>query len=133
MQPRAHSFSTLLDSRFLIAYLVGISSGFPWVLHGSILTLWLQSEGLSRSAIGYIGVISASYAINWIWAPLVDRLKLPVLHRLFGQRRSWILFCQGLLILFMFAISTADPGVNLFLVGICALGIAVTSATQDVA
>jgi PAT family beta-lactamase induction signal transducer AmpG len=133
MQPRAHSFSSLLDSRFLIAYLVGISSGFPWVLHGSILTLWLQSEGLSRSAIGYIGVISASYAINWIWAPLVDRLKLPVLHRLFGQRRSWILFCQGLLILFMFAISTADPGVNLFLVGICALGIAVTSATQDVA
>ena len=133
MQPRIHSFRTLLDKRLLTAYLVGISSGFPWVLHGSILTLWLQQEGLSRSAIGYIGVISASYALNWLWAPVIDELRLPILHRLFGQRRSWILFCQGLIILFMLGISTGDPSANLFLVGACALGIAVTSATQDVA
>lgn len=133
LHPRAHSFATLLDRRFLTAYLVGISSGFPWVLHGSILTLWLQSEGLSRSAIGYIGVISASYALNWAWAPLIDRFRLPVLFRMFGQRRSWILFCQGLIILFMLLISGSDPGSNLFLVGACALGIAITSASQDVA
>jgi MFS transporter, PAT family, beta-lactamase induction signal transducer AmpG len=133
MQPRTHNFKTLLDRRFLTAYLVGISSGFPWVLHGSILTLWLQSAGLSRSAIGYIGIISASYALNWIWAPAIDRLKLPLLYRLFGQRRSWIIFCQGLIILFMLLISSTNPGDNLLLVGACALGIAVTSATQDVA
>lgn len=133
MQPRAHSFKSLLDRRFIVAYLVGISSGFPWVLHGSVLTLWLQSEGLSRSAIGYIGVISASYAINWMWAPLIDRLKLPILFNLFGQRRSWILLCQAVLILFMVGISMSDPGTNLIFVGVCALGIAITSATQDVA
>jgi len=133
MQPRAHSFKTLLDRRFIVAYIVGISSGFPWVLHGSVLTLWLQSEGLSRSAIGYIGVISASYAINWMWAPLVDRLKLPILFHLFGQRRSWILLCQAFLVLFMVGISMSDPGGNLIFVGVCALGIAITSATQDVA
>lgn len=133
MQPRAHSFRTLLDRRFIVAYFIGISSGFPWVLHGSILTLWLQSEGLSRSAIGYIGIISASYALNWTWAPIIDKVRLPVLFRLFGQRRSWILFCQGLIILFMLLISGSDPGSNLFLVGACALGIAITSASQDVA
>ena len=65
MQPRVHSLRTLLDRRFVVVYLIGISSGFPWVLHGSVLALWMQSEGLSRSAIGFIGAITASYAFNW--------------------------------------------------------------------
>ena len=132
MQPRAHSFKTLLDRRFIVTYLIGISSGFPWVLHGSVLTLWMQSEGLSRSAIGFIGAVTATYALNWLWAPIVDRFKLPILFRKFGQRRSWILFCQGLIILLLFLMSTADPVENLFLLGACALGIAIVSASQDV-
>ena len=132
MQPRDHSFRTLLDRRFIVAYLIGISSGFPWVLHGSVLTLWLQSEGLSRSAIGYIGAIAAVYALNWIWAPVIDKVRLPVLFKLFGQRRSWILFCQGLIILFLWLMSSADPLANIYLVGFYALGIAIVSATQDI-
>jgi len=132
MQARSHSFRTLLDRRFIVTYLVGISSGFPWVLHGSVLTLWMQSEGLSRSAIGYIGAITAIYAFNWAWAPVIDRLRLPVLFKLFGQRRSWILFCQGLIIVMLWLMSTADPVNNLFMVGVFALGVAVVSASQDV-
>ena len=114
MQPTVHSLKTLLDRRFLVSYLVGISSGFPWVLHGSVLTLWMQSEGLSRSAIGYIGAISASYAFNWAWAPLIDRVRIPVLFNLFGQRRSWILFCQALLIILLLLIGSTDPVDGLF-------------------
>ena len=132
IQPRAPSFRTLLDRRFLVVYLIGISQGFPWVLHGSVLTLWMQSEGLSRSAIGFIGAVTASYALNWVWAPLVDRVRLPFLHKWLGQRRSWIVFCQGLIILLLFLMSTADPVSNLFLVGASALGIAIVSASQDV-
>ena len=132
MQARSHSFRTLLDRRFIVTYLVGISSGFPWVLHGSVLTLWMQSEGLSRSAIGYISAITAIYAFNWAWAPVIDRLRLPVLFKLFGQRRSWILFCQGLIIVMLWLMSTADPVNNLFMVGVFALGVAVVSASQDV-
>lgn len=132
MQPRSHSFSTLLDRRFLTSYLVGISSGFPWVLHGSVLTLWMQSEGLTRSAIGYIGAVAAIYGLNWAWAPLIDKVKLPLLFNLFGQRRSWILFCQCLLIGLLWLMGTVDPAENLLVVGVYALGIAFVSATQDV-
>ena len=134
MQPRAvHFVQSLSDRRLLVAFLIGISSGFPWVLHGSVLTLWMQAEGLSRSAIGYIGVVTTIYAFNWIWAPLIDQARIPLLHRAFGQYRAWILLCQALLILFIWLISGTDPAGNLLLVGLYALGISAVSATQDVA
>jgi len=134
MQPRtAQSFKSLADRRLLAAFLIGISSGFPWVLHGSVLTLWMQAEGLSRSAIGYIGVVTTIYAFNWIWAPLIDQFRIPLLGRAFGQYRAWILLCQGLLIVLMWLISGTDPAGNLLLVGLYALGISSVSATQDVA
>ena len=134
MQPQAvHFVKSLSDRRLAVAFLIGISSGFPWVLHGSVLTLWMQAEGLSRSAIGYIGVVATIYSINWVWAPLVDQFRIPLLHRMFGQYRSWVLLCQALLILLMWLISGANPADNLLLVGIYALGISSVSATQDVA
>ena len=134
MQPRtAQLFKSLADRRLLAAFLIGISSGFPWVLHGSVLTLWMQAEGLSRSAIGYIGVVTTIYAFNWIWAPLIDQFRIPLLARAFGQYRAWILLCQGLLIVLMWLISGTDPAGNLLLVGLYALGISSVSATQDVA
>ncbi len=134
MQPRtAQFFQSLADRRLLAAFLIGISSGFPWVLHGSVLTLWMQAEGLSRSAIGYIGVVTTIYAFNWIWAPLIDQFRIPLLGRAFGQYRAWILLCQGLLIVLMWLISGTDPAGNLLLVGLYALGISSVSATQDVA
>ncbi len=123
----------LSDRRLAVAFLVGISSGFPWVLHGSVLTLWMQAEGLSRSAIGYIGVVASIYAFNWIWAPLIDQLRIPLLHRIFGQYRSWILFCQGALVLLTWLISSVNPVDSLLLVGLYALGISAVSATQDIA
>lgn len=130
---RWHFVKSLSDRRLAVAFLVGISSGFPWVLHGSVLTLWMQAEGLSRSAIGYIGVVATIYSINWVWAPLVDKFQIPLLHRMFGQYRSWILLCQALLILLMWLISGANPADSLLLVGLYALGISSISATQDVA
>ena len=134
MQPRAaHFIKSLSDRRLAVAFLIGISSGFPWVLHGSVLTLWMQNEGLSRSAIGYIGAVASVYAFNWIWAPLIDQARIPLLHRLFGQYRSWILLCQALIIVLMWFISTANPADSLLLAGLYALGISAVSATQDVA
>lgn len=128
-----HAFSPLLDRRFLTVFVLGFSSGFPWVLHGSVLTLWLQSEGLSRTEIGFIGAVTAVYALNWLWSPLIDGLRLPVLYRLLGQRRSWIVFTQMLIVLAMLLMSQADPQMDLWWVGCCALAIALASATQDIA
>lgn len=126
------SFAQLLDKRFVMIFLLGFSSGFPWVLHGSVMTLWLQASGLSRSAIGYFGAVATVYAINWMWAPLIDRYRLPLLGRL-GQRRSWILLTQAAILVSILFLSATDPTVNLVLVSLCALSIAFFSATQDIA
>jgi PAT family beta-lactamase induction signal transducer AmpG len=126
------SFLQLLDRRFLMVFLLGFSSGFPWVLHGSVMTLWLQSSGLSRSAIGYFGAVATVYAINWAWAPLVDRFSLPLLRRL-GQRRSWIVLTQLGIMASLLFLSGTNPNDNLVLVSVWALSIALFSATQDIA
>ena len=126
------SIQQLRDRRFLAILLFGFGSGFPWVLHGSVLTLWLQESGFSRSAIGFIGAIAAVYAFNWVWAPFIDRLRLPILGDKFGQRRSWILLCQSIILLLVLAMGFANPGENLTFVVILALGIAATSATLDI-
>jgi len=126
------SILQLKDKRFLAILLFGFSSGFPWVLHGSILTLWLQESGFSRSIIGFIGAIATVYAFNWTWAPFVDRLKLPILHKKFGQRRSWIVACQLVIAITITAISFTSPAENLVLVSLLALVVAISSATLDI-
>lgn len=127
------SLQQLKDNRFLAIFLLGFCSGFPWVLHGSVLTLWMQAEGLSRSAIGFIGAVATVYAINWLWAPLIDRVRLPFLHRKLGQRRSWIVFTLVGIATTLLAISLGDPVDSLPLISVCALLIAILSASQDIA
>ena len=127
------SLQQLRDKRFLAIFLLGFCSGFPWVLHGSVLTLWMQAEGLSRSAIGFIGAVATVYAINWLWAPLIDRVRLPFLHRKLGQRRSWIVFTLIGIAMTLLVISMGDPIDNLPLISVCALLIAILSASQDIA
>lgn len=127
------SLLQLRDSRYLTILLFGFCSGFPWVLHGSILTIWLQESGLSRSSIGVFGVVATVYAFNWLWAPIIDRFKIPFLSRSLGQRRSWIVFCQSIIAVLVLAMSFADPVDNLLALALFALGIAVSSATLDIA
>ena len=115
------SLLQLRDSRYLTILLFGFCSGFPWVLHGSILTIWLQESGLSRSSIGVFGVVATVYAFNWLWAPIIDRFKIPFLSRSLGQRRSWIVFCQSIIAVLVLAMSFADPVGNLLALALFAL------------
>ncbi|MDV6328891.1 MFS transporter [Idiomarina sp. Sol25] len=119
--------------RVLVIFVLGLASGFPWVMIGSALSAWLQEVGLTRSTIGYFGAVSVAYSINFLWAPLIDNFKLPLLTRWLGQRRSWIFLCQMLIASGCFALACLDITSNLHLVGIIALGIAISSATQDIA
>ncbi|WP_264874916.1 AmpG family muropeptide MFS transporter [Vibrio agarivorans] len=121
------------DKRLLWVFMLGCSSGFPWVLIGSNMSGWLTDAGLTRSAIGYFGSVFVVYAINFLWAPLVDRVKLPLLHRWLGQRRSWILLCQSLVLIATLFIAGVNPAENLMFTSMLALGIAIASATQDIA
>ena len=122
---------TYLDKRMLFIFLNGIASGFPWIIIGSAMTLWLKDLGLTRTAIGFFGLVFAVYSINWMWAPLLDRVRLPLLSRL-GQRRSWLLLMQGLLLLLILLMSMTDPTESLVRLSLLALCVAVVSATQDV-
>ena len=122
----------LRDRRLWRIYLLGIASGFPWLLIGSAMTAWLADEGLTRTAIGFFFSIYVVYTVNFLWAPVVDHVRLPVLGRL-GQRRSWIVLCQCLLILFTLLLAMTGPGVSVLATALIALGIAVVSATQDLA
>ncbi|CAM3575548.1 AmpG family muropeptide MFS transporter [Vibrio aquimaris] len=121
------------DKRLLWVFMLGCSSGFPWVLIGSNMSGWLKDAGLTRAAIGYFGSVFVVYAINFLWAPLVDRIKLPLLHAFLGQRRSWIFFCQSLVLICTIGIAGVNPAENLLFTSMLALAIAISSATQDIA
>lgn len=122
-----------IDRRLLWVFFMGCSSGFPWVLIGSNMSGWLKDVGLTRAAIGYFGSIFTVYAFNFLWAPLVDRVSLPILGRLLGQRRSWIFLTQFCMLMGTLAIAGINPATNIKLTSLVALLIAVSSATQDIA
>ena len=131
-QSFSETFSVYFDKRMLKILLLGAISGFPWVLIGSSLSLWLKEDGLSRSTIGWAGLIFAVYAFNYLWAPLVDRVRIPFLTKKIGHRRGWIVLMQILILISLFLWSLIDPSENLAIVVAVGLLIAIASATQDI-
>ena len=112
---------------------LGFSAGLPLLLILGTLSFWLREAGIDRSTIGYLTWVGLIYAFKWMWAPLVDRLQIPFLTKLFGRRRSWLLFAQALIILGLVGMSTLDPKLALNSIVWCALLVAFGSATQDIA
>ena len=109
-----------------------MSSGFPWVMIGSSLSAWLAEEGLSRTNIGFFGFIFIAYSINFLWSPLIDRLRIPVLGTFFGQRRSWIILMQCLIAVCCWFIASINPALDLSYAKTVAFALALFSATQDI-
>ncbi len=107
----------------------GIASGFPWIMIGSAMSAWLKDESLSRSAIGLFGAIFVAYSINFLWSPLLDRIRLPLL----GLRRGWILAMQLLIVAACVFMAQLDVQNQLFFMAATGLFIAICSATQDIA
>ena len=104
------------DIRMVRILLLGAISGFPWVLIASSLSLWLKEEGLSRSTIGWAGLIFGVYAFNYLWAPLIDRIRIPWLTNKVGHRRGWIILMQLVILLSLISWNFLDPKANLGLV-----------------
>jgi len=121
------------DRRLLAIFTLGFVSGLPWVLIGSAMTAWLKDAELSRTAIGFFGSIFTIYAINFLWAPFVDRVHIPWLTRRLGQRRSWIVLMMFIMAVATFAIGWTDPAQSLLWTSLLALVIATASATADIA
>jgi PAT family beta-lactamase induction signal transducer AmpG len=131
-QTLTETFSVYFDRRMIKILLLGAISGFPWVIIGSSLSLWLKEDGLSRSTIGWAGLIFAVYAFNYLWAPIIDRVKIPWLTNKIGHRRGWIVLMQAIILISLIFWSVINPTTNLTLVISVGLIIAIASATQDI-
>ena len=131
-QTLSETFSVYYDKRMLRILLLGAISGFPWVLIASSLSLWLKEEGLSRSTIGWAGLIFGVYAFNYLWAPIIDRVQIPYLTKKLGHRRGWIVLMQIIILLCLVVWSAINPTENLALLISVGLIIAIASATQDI-
>jgi PAT family beta-lactamase induction signal transducer AmpG len=116
----------------LIILLMGFASGAPFLLTGSVLSTWMGKISVDLTTIGLFALVGTPYAFKFVWAPLIDRLPLPVLDRWLGRRRSWMLVSQlGVLAAAMF-LAWSDPLTAAFHTAIAAVVVAFWSATQDI-
>jgi MFS transporter, PAT family, beta-lactamase induction signal transducer AmpG len=127
------TFKVYTEAPTLRMLSLGFAAGLPLLLVLGTLSFWLREAGIDRSTIGYLSWIGLAYGFKWCWAPLVDRLPIPVLTRLLGRRRSWLLLSQLAIIAGLVGMAFNDPKVTLMPVVWCALVVAFASATQDIA
>lgn len=119
--------------RVLAMLFLGFSAGLPLLLVFGTLSGWLAREGIDKSTIGHVSWVALLYGLKFIWSPLVDRLRLPLLGSVFGQRRSWMLLAQTGIICGLLAMASSNPLSHLELLVYAALLVAFSSATQDIA
>lgn len=122
-----------LHPRVLGMLFLGFSAGLPLLLVGGTFTAWLRDIGVELAAIGFLSWVGMAHSIKVLWAPLIDRLPVPLLTRWFGRRRAWMLVSQGVIALSLAGMAFTDPTQQLWLVAVWAVLAAFGSATQDVA
>jgi PAT family beta-lactamase induction signal transducer AmpG len=121
-----------LQPRPLTLLFLGFSSGLPLLLVFGTLSFWLREAGVDRSTIGFVSWVALAYGFKWVWAPLVDRLRLPGLYRLMGRRRSWLLLAQLSVAAGVVGMALTDPQADLLRLVVFAVLVAFASATQDI-
>lgn len=123
------------DSRSITMFFLGFSAGLPLYMIFLTLGLWLREAGLDRSTVTQFSWAALGYSFKFIWAPLVDKLPVPILSRLLGKRRGWLLTSQALVMLSMCAMALVDPASSddaLFYMACAAVALGFSSATQDI-
>ncbi|MAR02020.1 MAG: AmpG family muropeptide MFS transporter [Oceanospirillaceae bacterium] len=117
----------------LVITLLGFAAGLPYLLVFSTLTAWLNEEGVSKTAIGFFAWVGLTYSVKVFWSPVVDRLRLPLLTSMLGQRRSWMLLAQTGIAAGLLWMSHLDPQDSLWWIAFAAVLVAFSSSTHDVA
>jgi PAT family beta-lactamase induction signal transducer AmpG len=136
-RPRAkgHGLGEVLHAlsrpRILVMLLLGFSSGLPFMLTANTLGAWLRDDGLTLGAISALSWVGLVYSLKFLWAPVIDRVGLPLVGR-FGRRRGWILAAQLLIGAGLAAMAALGPKASIAAFGACALLVAFSSATQDI-
>jgi PAT family beta-lactamase induction signal transducer AmpG len=128
----ADALAVYLQPRVLIVLFLGFSSGLPLALSGSTLLIWAREAGVDLGTIGLFALVGTPYTLKFLWAPLVDGLDVPVLARLLGRRRGWLILSQLLLIAAIVFLAFTNPAAAPGLVAFGAVLVAAASATQDI-
>jgi PAT family beta-lactamase induction signal transducer AmpG len=128
----SETFAVYLQPRVLIVMFLGFSSGLPLALSGSTLAFWMRDVGVNLETIGLFTLVGTPYTLKFLWAPLVDALDVPVLARLLGRRRAWLIFSQLLLMGAIVFLAFCNPASSPWWVAFGALLVATASATQDI-
>ncbi len=127
-----NAFKIYLNRRVIAMFLLGFSAGLPFPLVFTTLSTWLRQIGISKTIIGFFAWIGITYSIKIFWAPIVDRLPLPLITRLLGQRRSWMIVAQAGIIAGLVGMAWTDPSLYITQMALFALLVAFSSATQDI-
>lgn len=120
------------EGRVLAVLLLGFSSGLPLALTFATLTFWLKEEGLTNTSIGLFASVGTPYSLKFLWSPLIDRARVPLLTRLLGRRRGWLLTTQLALVVSILLLGATQPGVNAQATALLAVVVAFCSASQDI-
>ena len=120
------------DRRILCILFLGFSSGLPLALTGSTLSAWLAQGGVDKTTIGLFALVAIPYAYKFVWSPLIDGLRLPLLTRLLGRRRGWAVASQLALMAAIVSLGLVDPVQQPWTVAALAVVVAFLSATQDI-
>ncbi len=126
------SFTAYKRPQVLGMSFLGFSAGLPFLLVFSTLSAWLRDSGVTLSVIGFFSWVGLTYSIKVIWAPVVDRLPLPLLTKRLGKRRSWMLLAQIGIAAGLMTLAELDPQTEIELIALTAVWIAFCSATQDI-
>src|SRR5262245_28679559 len=125
------SLRPYLERAPLAALFLGVSSGFTFAMLGATLTTRLAQNGLSRSDVVAFTLTILAYNLKFLWAPIVDHVRLPLLGR-FGQRRSWLWLVGALVMVAVALLGLADPAGPLYFVAAAAIALGVAGATYDI-
>src|SRR5512135_282993 len=128
----ADTVAVYLKRRVLVVMFLGFSSGLPLALSGGTLLVWMREAGVNLGTIGLFALVGTPYTVKFLWAPLIDALDVPVLSRLLGRRRGWLVFTQILLMAAIVLLGSTNPAAAPGLVALGALLVATASATQDI-
>lgn len=131
----AESMQAFLHPRVITMLFLGFAAGIPLLLIFSSLSLWLGEAGVERKAVTFFSWAALGYSFKFVWAPLIDRLPVPVLGALLGKRRAWLLTAQVFIILAIVLMGSIDPAVgqqSLMLMALAAVLLGFSSATQDI-
>jgi PAT family beta-lactamase induction signal transducer AmpG len=131
VSPHKHRITDYLRPKTLAMLLLGFSSGLPFLLVGNTFGYWLRDEHTSLTAIGFLSWVGIAYSLKFLWAPVMDRVDLPLFRRL-GRRRGWMMFSQIIVGLALCAMGGTGTKAGLARLGALALVVAFASSTQDI-